>query len=122
LARYYLRALEKTAKGINQPEYVANEDVSDINLEHVLPLNPDASWNIDQDAAQVSRKLLGNMVLLKSNQNRDLGNGPFSDKRAIFSKSGYDLTKETGKSQAWGLAEIIARQARLAKLAVTRAS
>ena len=40
------------------------------------------------------------------------------DKRTVFSKSGYDLTKEVGRNQAWGLEEIRTRQARLAKLAV----
>ena len=40
LARYYLRALEKSLKKDPQPEYVANEDVTGINLEHVPPLSP----------------------------------------------------------------------------------
>jgi hypothetical protein len=118
LARYYLRALEKTAKGISQPEYVANEDVNDINLEHILPLNPDASWSIDQETAQVARKLLGNMVLLKSNQNRDVGNSDFGKKQAVLGRSGYDLTKEVANNTKWGLTEIRSRQAKLAKLAV----
>ena len=38
LARYYLRALEKIVQGIPQPKYVANEEVAEINLEHVMPL------------------------------------------------------------------------------------
>lgn len=69
LARYYLRALEKTAKGLPQPEYVANEDVADITLEHVLPLNPGRDWKVDDDEAQAAQKLLGNMVLIRANQN-----------------------------------------------------
>ena len=40
LARYYLRALEKSLKYDDQPEYVANEEVTEINLEHCLPLSP----------------------------------------------------------------------------------
>src|SRR5580704_6141092 len=40
-ARYYLRALENATKQVTQPEYVANEEAEDINLEHVLPQTPD---------------------------------------------------------------------------------
>jgi hypothetical protein len=32
LARYYLRALEKYRKGDPQPEWVANEEVTEIDL------------------------------------------------------------------------------------------
>lgn len=118
LARYYLRALEKASKGIAQPEYVANEDVSDIDLEHVLPLNPNEDWDIDEDSAQAAQKLLGNMVLLRTSQNRDLGNQNFEAKRIVLAKSGYDLTKQVGRYEQWGLTEIRERQANLAKLAV----
>jgi Protein of unknown function DUF262/Protein of unknown function (DUF1524) len=118
LARYYLRALEKTAKGIPQPEYVANEDVADIDLEHVLPLNPNEDWDIDDDSAQAAQKLLGNMVLLKTSQNREIGNQNFEAKRLVLGKSGYDLTKQVRKYEQWGLTEIRERQAKLAQLAV----
>jgi hypothetical protein len=118
LARYYLRALEKTAKKLPQPEYVANEDVADITLEHVLPLNPGRDWNIDDDAAQAAQKLLGNMVLVRSNQNRDLGNLGFDAKRIELGKSGYDLTKHVSKYKTWTRDDIRNRQAQLAKLAV----
>ena len=68
LARYYLRALEKTLKNDAHPEYVANEDVADVNLEHVLPLSPSADWRVDADTARTGQRLLGNMVLLRANQ------------------------------------------------------
>ncbi len=35
--------MEMTLKEDPYPEYVANEDVRAVNLEHVLPLNPDDS-------------------------------------------------------------------------------
>lgn len=118
LARYYLRALEKTAKGLPQPEYVANEDVADITLEHILPLNPGRDWQIADEAAQAAQKLLGNMVLIRANQNREIANLGFEAKRAALGKSGYDLTKQVVKYKTWTRDDIRDRQAALAKLAV----
>jgi hypothetical protein len=37
LARYYLRALDKTLKAEPDPEFVANEDYDAANLEHIIP-------------------------------------------------------------------------------------
>lgn len=117
-ARYYLRALENTTKQVSQPEYVPNESVADINLEHIMPLNAGEEWDVDDDLAETSQNLLGNMVLLKSNQNRDLGNLSFSEKRPIYAKSGYDLTKRVALYEQWTLEEIRDRQMKLAKLAI----
>jgi Protein of unknown function (DUF1524) len=117
-ARYLLRALEKTFKGIPHPEYVANDEVSDINLEHILPVNPGADWSVDDDTAQAAQKLLGNMVLLRANENRDIGNKAFDKKSAICAKSTYDLTKQIAKYTTWTLNDIRDRQRQMAKLAV----
>jgi hypothetical protein len=118
LARYYLRAIEKHRANDPQPEYVPNDDVSDINLEHVLPLTPTADWGVDLEAAKAAQKLLGNMVLLRAGQNKDLGNKPFEEKRSVLALSGYLTTKEVGAFEQWTGAEIKERQAGLAKSAV----
>jgi hypothetical protein len=118
LARYYLRALEKSLKADEQPEFVANEDVSEINLEHVLPLNAGAAWGVNSDEAKAAQRMLGNMVLLKANQNRDIGNKAFAEKKAVYKDSGYFTTQEVAEYEAWGLKEIRDRQAKLAKIAV----
>ena len=44
LARYYLRALERTAKEESNPELVINPNPDEVNLEHVLPESPHANW------------------------------------------------------------------------------
>lgn len=118
LARYYLRAIEKTRKHDPQPEYVPNDDVADINLEHVLPLNPSADWNIDAETAKASQKLLGNMVLLKAGQNKDIANKTFAEKKVILAASGYQTTSEVAAYEQWTNTEIKERQAALAKSAV----
>lgn len=118
LARYYLRALEKSLKSDDQPEYVANEEVTEINLEHVLPLSAGPEWGVDSDGARAAQRMLGNMALLRANQNRDLGTKAFIEKKSIYKESGYLSTQEIAHFENWGLKQIRERQANLAKVAV----
>jgi hypothetical protein len=48
LARYYLRAIDKTIKDDPQPEYVANDEAEQITLEHIMPLNPGPDWSTER--------------------------------------------------------------------------
>jgi hypothetical protein len=73
---------------------------------------------MDDDLAEATQKFLGNMVLVRANQNRDLANLPFDEKRKVYAKSGYDLTKQVAEYDQWTLDEIKDRQVWLAKLAV----
>jgi hypothetical protein len=123
LARYYLRAIEKTLTDDPQPEYVANEDVQDITLEHILPFEPTADWGVDEETARAGQKLLGNMVLLKADQNRDVGNSDFVAKQRVYADSGYYVTKSVATTRVcepskWTMQDIRNRQTELAKLAV----
>jgi hypothetical protein len=64
LARYYLRALEEKHNSLPEPEWIPNEE-PDINLEHVLPQNPDNNWpGVDPEDAKANYKRLGNLALL----------------------------------------------------------
>jgi hypothetical protein len=117
-ARYYLRALEKTLKGEREPEFVPNEEVRDVTLDHVLPLRPDDDWNVNDEEAEAVQKLIGNMVLIRASDNRDLGNKGFAEKRAKYAQSGYFTTKMVADETRWGIDEIKKRQAALAATAV----
>ena len=112
LYRYYLRAIEKTITYDPQPEYVASEDVQDITLEHILPIKPGDEWAIESEMAEASQHMLGNMALIKADQNRDLGNRLFEDKKAVYAKSGYVSTQEIATYPQWTLAEIKDRRAK----------
>jgi hypothetical protein len=118
LARYYLRAIDKTIKSDPQPEFVANEEAEQITLEHVLPLSPSQEWDADTGSAQAAQRMLGNMVLLRANQNRDLGNMSFEEKVKVFQQSGYSITNQVSAYAKWGMAEIRKRQTEMAKIAV----
>jgi hypothetical protein len=118
LARYYLRALEKTAKGEREAEFVPNEEVQDVTLDHVLPLSPGDDWNIRDEEAEAVQKLLGNMVLMRASDNRDVGNKSFAEKVQAYARSGYFTTKMVADEIKWGIDEIKTRQITLAELAV----
>lgn len=118
LARYYLRAIEKQRSADPQPEYVPNDDVSQINLEHVLPMIPTNDWKVDAEQARSAQRLLGNMALLREARNRDLGNKSFAEKKKVFAESDYQTTAEIAERDSWTLDDIVERQKELAASAV----
>ena len=119
LARYYLRALELKRRGDLEPEFVPSDEEEVVNLEHVLPENPEGLWpGIDPETAAATYKRIGNMVILQVKKNSMIGNSPFSVKAKVLQKSGYRLTSEVASYKSWGVPEINDRQGKLAKLAV----
>ena len=119
LARYYLRVLQRASADEEEPELVPNEDVEEVNLEHVLPKNATDEWTgftPDERAAHVFR--IGNQALLKKTENRRIGNKPFAEKKEVFSVSSLSMTNEIGQVDDWTPGAIDARQLRMADLAV----
>jgi hypothetical protein len=125
LARYYLRAMESRKRNDNKnPELAPVEDVTILNLEHILPQSPDENWpGIDPEVTVAYSKRLGNLVLLQAKKNSIMGNDKFSQKVNVFKESQLTLTEEIatrwGKKSNWGPTEINERQLDLAKLAVS---
>lgn len=119
LARYYLRALERMAKGEADPEQIANDDEDEVNLEHILPQNPGPGWKLDSEIASAYYKRIGNLALLQSRVNVAIGNKSFAEKAKVLKRSALLLTSEVGSEATWGVGEIEQRQTRLARLAVT---
>ncbi len=116
LRRYYLRALDKTMKDDPEPEFVANEDETQVNLEHVSPINPD---QVEEDEIfEAAENMLGNMVLMRATKNKDLGNKPFPEKKPSYASSSYLITNQVAEYETWGMAEIKARQAKMAEIAI----
>lgn len=119
IARYLLRALQLKANGDTDPENIPNDEEQSINLEHILPENPDGNWkHIDKETADAYYKRLGNMVLLQAKQNSLIGNSAFGEKKKVLKDSSYSLTQAIAKYDNWGPHEIKERQAKLAKMAV----
>jgi hypothetical protein len=118
LARYFLRALEQTVKAEPEPEFVPSDEEATINLEHVMPEHPDASWLIDPSVAAAWYKRIGNLVLLQAKRNSIIGNSSYLDKKPILAQSAFLLTSSATKSSTWGTKEIEDRQKALATLAI----
>ena len=118
LARYYLRVLQMQADNKPEPEYVPNAGIA-VTLEHILPQNPGPGWkHITPDEAKANYNRLGNQALLPGSVNSKIGNSEYSDKKAALQASGFSLTSEAAANTIWSIAEITARQQRLATLAV----
>ncbi len=117
LARYYLRAIDKVTKDDPQPEFVSNEDMEQLTLDHILPLSSSEAWVTNEEAEAV-QKMLGNLVLLKPNQNREISGKSFNQRRDAYAHSAYNVTRMVAEHSRWGADEIRARQTQLARLAL----
>lgn len=118
LARYYLRSLERTAMGEEEPWFVPIDDNTVINLEHILPKKPDDNWpQFRADEVRIYGNRLGNLALMRASDNSSLKNDAFGSKRDVFGESPYVLTSRIGAYAAWTADEIVERQKLLASLA-----
>jgi Protein of unknown function DUF262/Protein of unknown function (DUF1524) len=119
IARYYLRSLETTARQEKDPEFIPNDDPI-INLEHIMPQSLNDNWkHIKQQDLETHLTRLGNLALLQSSKNSDIGNSSFEDKQIVFKKSSFLLTKQLGDLNVkWDIKQIENRQKVLAELAV----
>jgi hypothetical protein len=118
-ARYYLRSLEMAAQGDATPWFVPNDDRETINLEHVLPEQPEGNWpHFDPESARSYSRRIGNLALMLAKTNSDLKSAPFSTKKAAYVQSPYATTKMIGECDAWTSAAISERQKKQAALAV----
>ncbi|MDE0626046.1 MAG: DUF262 domain-containing protein [Bryobacterales bacterium] len=119
LARYYLRSLEMAEKGEATPWFIPNDDKEVINLEHVLPQRPQDNWPMfDDESVKLYAKRIGNLALLLAKSNSGLKSASFADKREVFKKSPYLLTRQISDEPSWTKETIVDRQIRLANLAL----
>ncbi len=119
LVRYYLRSIERTAKGEPEAEFIPEEDRNVITLEHVLPERPEGNWPTftDEDVSQYAKRL-GNLALLKSGANSNLKSATFDEKKKVYAESSYELTNQIATLAEWTTNAIIERQKVLADLAI----
>lgn len=119
VVRYLLSGLERQARNESEPELVVNEDATEVNLEHVLPQNPEQNWpNVTAEEAAAFAYRIGNFALLRKSENETLGNGPYTQKRPVLAASSLKFTSEIAAQASWGPDEIKSRQLQMAALAV----
>lgn len=120
ISRYLLRALELEARGEEEPELIVNTNVDQVNLEHILPKNSTRTdWpQYTRDEARLFVGRLGNHCLLQKGPNGRLGNKPWSTKKPVFANSSLLLTRELCDQEDWTKEAIVARQEKLADMAI----
>lgn len=111
-ARYLLNGFERKLLNLKEPELVPNENVDEVNLEHVLPQRGKvADWpSFSADRIPIFAYRLGNMTLLPKGPNGKLGNKPWSEKKLVLSKSSLKINQVFKTTADWTQAEIDARQ------------
>lgn len=89
------------------------------NIEHILPENPNDNWiafSSKDHEDYVYR--IGNMALMKTSDNRNIGNCKYEDKVDSYRSSAFLTTQSIPTHySAWTHKEITTRQAALGKLA-----
>ncbi len=91
-------------------------------IEHILPENPDSSWEHEFPEAARDGLLgrIGNLTLLEAGLNREVGNAPYRTKRDAYTGSRYELTRQIAEMapEEWTPRLLELRQRRLAKRVV----
>ena len=102
----------------SQKSQNSNEDAQDSSatIEHILPENPDDSWNFEGNLNDYKNKL-GNLALLEPSKNRDIANQNFEKKKEIYVTSQYATTQDLANNQEWQIKNLKQRQEKMAKLA-----
>ncbi|MFM9851554.1 MAG: DUF262 domain-containing protein [Sphingomonadaceae bacterium] len=116
IVRYILCNLERQAGGND-----LDRDSASLTVEHILPQNPEAGWeHFSETETDASIYRLGNMALLETNLNRDIGNSAFETKRSAFESSVFETTKKIARDNSeWTVSRIQERQNAMAKLAMS---
>jgi len=116
VVRYILCALEK---------HVSGQDLGftsdSFNVEHVLPQSPQAGWDVfSNEEAESMVYRLGNMTLLQSGANKDLGNAAYTAKRKVYERSPFGVTAKLAADNAeWSPERIAAHQTWMAHQATS---
>ena len=116
IVRYILCALEHQKSGV---ELDFENDT--ITLEHICSINPNGGWpTFSDEEVEALTSRIGNMALLKSKQNKDLGNADYETKRPVYAGSSFMITREVAEHNAdWTPSRLAARQRSLASIATS---
>lgn len=89
LVRFILCEIERYISNSIEVDFSSDT----FNIEHILPQNAPDNWgDFSYEEMNALTYRLGNMTLLQSNVNRDLGDAEYSQKREILKESHFALT------------------------------
>jgi uncharacterized protein with ParB-like and HNH nuclease domain len=97
-------------------------DFSNVNIEHILPLNPNRDWGLSKKEIKEYVNKIGNLTLIHKKLNSAVGNRPIKYKIKVLRESKIPMTKKLVKKlekldYEWGETEISKRQKELADIA-----
>ena len=116
VVRFILCALEKHLSGRD-----LNFTSDAFNIEHVLPQNAPDGWGgfSNEEASNLVYRL-GNMTLLLSDANRDIGTAEYAAKRASYEQSSFEITRKMAQDNTeWTPERIAAWQSWMADQATS---
>jgi Protein of unknown function DUF262/Protein of unknown function (DUF1524) len=107
VVRYILCSLENRLTGQD-----LDFDSTSLILEHVLPENPESGWDtFSEEEIEALVFRLGNLTLLHTAQNKNIGNAPYTQKQPVYAESTFGLTKKIASDNAdWTPERLAARQ------------
>jgi hypothetical protein len=114
VVRYILFEIERQRSGQD-----FDFESATYSLEHILPEHPSEAWSHIEEAKQ-DRLIyrIGNMTPLETSRNRDLSNGGYASKRAVYAQSCFQITRAVAEHyEMWDELKIEARQKQLANIA-----
>ena len=116
IVRFILFEMEKH---VGQSDYDPESDR--YNIEHILPENPGDGWD-DYDEHRDEKFIyrVGNMTLMETSKNRDVGNASYAIKRDAYEESDFTITKKVAEEYSeWNTDKISARQNWMARQATS---
>ena len=117
IVRYILGRIEHFKGSSLDVQY----DDENASVEHILPQKyENEEWDIDDEKASRLMWRLGNTCLLERKLNRDIKNGSFSEKKAVYAQSSYYYARKIAEDiQNWNEGAIVKQQKEMAKAAVS---
>ena len=96
-------------------------DTDSLEIEHIMPQSLTKEWKDDlgekwEETHERYIHTIGNLTLTESNQ--EMGNDRFAEKKTVYGKSLFRMTRSLARFEKWGEDEIRKRMTDLAEAAV----
>lgn len=101
-----IRFILKEIYNSQHPEIVVNANSRDVNLEHILPINPkeNSQWITDfphEDERDILTKKIGNLTVLLYKLNSSIKNSDFKNKKSKYIESQIPQNQAIGQLTDW---------------------
>lgn len=109
-----IRMILKEIYNSDHPEILINGNNREVNLEHILPKNPDANsrWLTDfadDEIRYFSTRLIGNLTVVLGRINSTIKNSDFIIKKEAYAESNIPENVQLGQLSEWNKEAILRR-------------